>query len=251
MRILLVEDNPINQKVARNLMEQMGYHADLAGNGVEALQALQRQPYDIVLMDVLMPEMDGLEATRRIRHQWPPKRQPRIIALTAVAMGGDRERCLAAGMDDYLRKPVQREELQVILERWGGVRRYEQRHEAASTLAVTNDFEGLLGLRAMQEGSEPDIVSELIALFLEDASQRLQALHRAAVHVDALAFERAAHSLKGSCASIGAKRMTALCADLERRGRTGQVTGLEPLLARLEAEFERVRCELEPQWHRS
>ena len=115
LRILLAEDNAVNQKVALRLLERMGYRADVAANGLEALAALQRQPYDVVLMDVQMPEMDGLEASRRIKGNWPPGARPRIIAMTANAMQGDRERCLAAGMDDYITKPIRTEALVAAL----------------------------------------------------------------------------------------------------------------------------------------
>ena len=106
LRILLAEDNVVNQKLAMRLLQQMGYRADLAGNGVEAIESVSRQTYDVVLMDVQMPEMDGLEASRRITARWQPGARPRIVAMTANAMQGDREACLAAGMDDYITKPI-------------------------------------------------------------------------------------------------------------------------------------------------
>ncbi len=117
LRILLAEDNAVNQKLALRLLSQMGYRADVAGNGLEAIQALERQTYDVILMDVQMPEMDGLEATRRICAQWPRHQRPQIIAMTANAMQGDREMCLAAGMDDYISKPVRPADLAAALER--------------------------------------------------------------------------------------------------------------------------------------
>jgi CheY-like chemotaxis protein len=111
LRILLAEDNVVNQKLALRLLQQMGYRADLASNGLEAIESIERQPYDVVLMDVQMPEMDGLEASRRIVARWPAGERPRIVAMTASAMQGDRETCLQAGMDDYVSKPIRVDEL--------------------------------------------------------------------------------------------------------------------------------------------
>jgi CheY-like chemotaxis protein len=119
LRILLAEDNAVNQKLALRLLGQLGYQADVAGNGLEAIAALERRQYDVVLMDVQMPELDGLDATRRICQRWPPAERPRIVAMTANAMQGDRELCLAAGMDDYLSKPIHTVELVAALSRSG------------------------------------------------------------------------------------------------------------------------------------
>ena len=116
LRILLAEDNVVNQKLALRLLQQMGYRADLASNGIEAIQCVTRQTYDVVLMDVQMPEMDGLEATRRIVQRWPATQRPRIVAMTANAMQGDREACLAAGMDDYVTKPIRVDALVAALQ---------------------------------------------------------------------------------------------------------------------------------------
>jgi CheY-like chemotaxis protein len=115
LRILLAEDNPVNQKLALRLLDRMGYRADVAGNGLEAIAAIEGSNYDVVLMDIQMPELDGLEATRRIRRRWPGDDGPRIVAMTANAMDGDREACLAAGMDDYISKPIAPEALQASL----------------------------------------------------------------------------------------------------------------------------------------
>jgi CheY-like chemotaxis protein len=111
LRILLAEDNVVNQKLAMRLLQQMGYRADLASNGIEAVESVQRQTYDVVLMDVQMPEMDGLEAARRINTQSPNGRRPRIVAMTANAMQSDRDMCFAAGMDDYVAKPIRVDQL--------------------------------------------------------------------------------------------------------------------------------------------
>ena len=110
-RVLIAEDNVVNQKLALRQLQQLGYRADLASNGIEAIECIERQPYDLVLMDVQMPEMDGLEASRRITRRWPAHERPRIVAMTANAMHGDREECMAAGMDDYVTKPIRVEQL--------------------------------------------------------------------------------------------------------------------------------------------
>ena len=118
LRILLADDNPVNQKVGGTLLKKLGYQADLALNGVEALAALERQRYDIVFMDVQMPEMDGYQATAEIRKRWSANQRPRIIAVTGNGFAGDREKCLAAGMDDFLLKPIRIADLVAKLEHW-------------------------------------------------------------------------------------------------------------------------------------
>jgi CheY-like chemotaxis protein len=115
---LLAEDNLLNQKVVLEMLKRLGYRADVAANGFEVLQALQRQQYDIILMDVRMPELSGLEATRQIRKLWQASQQPKIIAVTAYALEGDREKCLEAGMDDYISKPVKMDELDSTLRKY-------------------------------------------------------------------------------------------------------------------------------------
>jgi len=120
LRILLAEDNVVNQKMAMRILQQMGYRADLASNGIEAVESVQRQAYDVVLMDVQMPEMDGLEASRRICAKLAPAERPRIVAMTANAMQGDREMCMEAGMDDYLTKPIRVDRLVEALQQVQG-----------------------------------------------------------------------------------------------------------------------------------
>jgi CheY-like chemotaxis protein len=134
LRILLAEDNAVNQKLALRLLSQMSYTAQVAGDGQQAIDALEDGEFDVVLMDVQMPELDGLEATRRIRKRWPD-RALRIVAMTANAMAGDREACLAAGMDDYISKPIRPAELAAALERTGNGQNGTGKHRSRKTTA--------------------------------------------------------------------------------------------------------------------
>jgi PAS domain S-box-containing protein len=245
LRILLAEDHAINQKLALQMLRKMGYRADVAGNGLEALEALERQPYDVVLMDVQMPEMDGLEATRQIHQKWGRDR-PHIIAMTANAMQGDREECLAAGMDDYVSKPVLIQDLQMALERWGQKEPASLPAESAQDAApVTVDWAVLDGLHALQVEGEPDFVQETIAMYLDDTPTLIEAIREAITQRQADGLRHAAHALKGNSNSLGARRMGALSLSLEELGRGGDVESATPLLAELEREFERVRQALQ------
>jgi signal transduction histidine kinase/DNA-binding response OmpR family regulator len=164
LRILLAEDNAINQKLALLMLERLGYRADVAGNGLEVLEALGRQPYDVVLMDVQMPEMDGLEATRDIRQAWPPAAQPRIVAMTANALAEDRAACLEAGMDDYLAKPIRVEELTAALTRC--TPRPDQAEAPAEPPAAPPGV-NLDHLKAILNGQE-ELLPDLIETFARD-----------------------------------------------------------------------------------
>jgi PAS domain S-box-containing protein len=236
LHILLAEDNAVNQKLALRLLERMGYRADVAANGLEVLTALGRQPYDVVLMDVQMPELDGLAATRQIRMQWPADRQPRIIAMTANAMQGDREACLDAGMDDYISKPVQVKELQTALERSATPRA----GSGAAPPAEVLDQNVLDELRKLEADGAPDLLADLIGLFQQETPPLLDSIRDAVATGNADKLRAAAHTLKGSSGSLGARGLAALCADLERVGRSGSVAGAAALLAPLAAEYARV-----------
>ena len=136
LRLLLADDNPINQKVGMSVLQKLGYRADLAGNGVEVLRALEQKAYDVLFLDVQMPEMDGLEAARQICQRWPEGKRPRIIAMTGNALIGDREKCLQAGMDDYISKPIRVGDLQSALERWGTAKTESLRNRLRQRLTI-------------------------------------------------------------------------------------------------------------------
>jgi CheY-like chemotaxis protein/HPt (histidine-containing phosphotransfer) domain-containing protein len=245
LRILLAEDNAVNQKVALLLLERLGYRADVAANGLEVLDALRRQPYDVVLMDVQMPEMDGLEATRQVRRQWPAARQPRIIAMTANAMQGDRERCLDAGMDDYITKPVRVEELAHALSQSKSLVLAQGFTPEPVELAVSAiDASILDALRELGDGST-DILGELVDVYLEDTPMLLTQLHTALETSDAELLQRTAHTLKSSSASLGALRLSDLSRELEALGRSGALGEAPATIAQVEVEYGRVKRALE------
>ncbi len=258
VRILIAEDNVVNQKVALRQLKKLGYGADAVTNGVEAVEALNRAPYDIVLMDCHMPELDGYEASRLIRQleAADPDRPPvYIIAMTANALEGDRDRCLAAGMNDYISKPVKLPELQAVLQQAAGIIHPSPalvpatRKEVAAAAAVDAviDPSVLVGLRGLREAGEPDPLAELIDLFFRDTPARIEKMKDAIARSDGQALKEVAHSLKGSSNNIGARRLARLCADLERLAREGRLPESDRLFAKVTDEYERVRFVLEQE----
>jgi two-component system, sensor histidine kinase and response regulator len=245
-RVLIVEDNAVNQLVTKLQVEDLGYPADVAANGLEALAAVARATYSIILMDCQMPEMDGFAATAAIRALPAPTRHIPIIALTANAFPGEREQCLAAGMDDYLAKPVKPEALAAALERWSqapAAARVEP-EAAFDGQADTLDRTQLLVFRQLQAAGRPDVLARAIGVFMSDASARLTELHQAITQKEASAIKRLAHAIKGSSGTIGAKRMSEICLQLELQARSGELSQVEALWQQLEEEFARVRVAL-------
>ncbi|HEY7453759.1 MAG TPA: response regulator [Thermoleophilaceae bacterium] len=250
LRILVAEDNVVNQKLALRLLEQMGYRADVAANGFEALAAVERQPYDLVLMDVQMPEMDGFEASRAITRRWAAGARPRIVAMTANAMQGDRELCLAAGMDDYLSKPVRVEELMDVLE--GTASREPERLRPAGAAPRGPDGDPASGdaldrpaFARLRASMDDGALDELLATFVEDTRELVGAMRRALARRELDPFRRAAHSLKSNAASFGAMALSGLARDLETLARAGTLEGAATRVERLAGESERVIRALE------
>jgi PAS domain S-box-containing protein len=233
LRILLAEDNAMNQKVALRLLETLGYRADVAMNGLEAIAALEAKPYDVVLMDVQMPELDGLDATRRIVAEWPEETRPRIIAMTANALPEDREACFAAGMNDYVAKPIRSEELAAALKRTkrlpGGDAESEERVDYVSL-----DDGALKNLRDL--GGD-DFLHEVIDAFLADAPGLVAMLRSSLDSRNSEELRRAAHTLKSNGATLGAEGFAELCRTLEQQAKAGEFDGAAELVDRVEQEY--------------
>ena len=238
-KILLVEDNIVNQKVASRMLEKAGFRCDVAENGREALEAVFRIPYDLVFMDCQMPVMDGYEATREIRKIEEKGRHTHIVAMTAHAMKGDREHCLEVGMDDYITKPVTFASLCEILERYLGTGgQYEQaspQEEAGQTVPVR-----IARIQEIADGNR-EMESELIDLFLSENEKRFQALESAIRGKDAEQVRHEAHTIKGSSANAGAQGMQAIAHILEQMSEQGRIDPALQTLTTLRNEFKRVR----------
>jgi CheY-like chemotaxis protein/HPt (histidine-containing phosphotransfer) domain-containing protein len=261
LRILVAEDNVVNQQLALLVLQKLGYQAEVTANGLEALQALEREPYDVVLMDVQMPTMDGLEATRRIHQRWPEGRRPHIIAATASAMPEEREACLAAGMDDYLSKPIRVDELAAALRRCrphiapqppalasgsGEVAQVPPEREPQGQPAIAGVLHPL-GLERLMEtiGGDRSLLTALVDTFLSDAPRLVEAARRGFEHGQTDEIRRAAHTLKSNGATFGATSFSELSRQLEALARSGILEGSDELIARIDAEYERVRIALE------
>ena len=232
LRILLAEDNAMNQKVALRLLERLGYRADVATNGLEAIEALERRPYDVVLMDVQMPELDGLDATRRICERWPEERRPHIIAMTANALPEDREACFAAGMNDYVAKPIRAEELVTALKRAKPLANGDGRSEPVEYVALDDG-----ALKNLRDLGGDEFLDEVIDAFLADAPELVATLRRSLDDGNAEELRRAAHTLKSNGATLGAEGFADLCRTLEQRGKAGELDGASELVDRIEQEY--------------
>jgi CheY-like chemotaxis protein/HPt (histidine-containing phosphotransfer) domain-containing protein len=249
-RLLVVEDN---QQVARRLLENMGHHVDLATNGAEAVEAVRTRRYDAVLMDCQMPVMDGYDATRAIRALDGGAARVPVIAMTAGAMTGDAERCLAAGMDDYLPKPVHRSELTRILSRWltptTATHPTEHTTEQQTNLGDPHGLDPavLTGLREVVD--DADAINSLIAMFIQNTTDGISRLREACAAGDTETVQATSHRLRGSSGAVGAIRLTDLLQELETLAEDRHLQGAATLLDRIDAEFANVQQALRTTFH--
>lgn len=245
LRILVAEDVAVNQRMMQLLLGRMGYLADLAGNGLEAVEAVRRQPYDVVLMDVQMPEMDGLEATRKILAEPLPHGRPHIVALTAHATQADRSACHAAGMDDYLAKPVQFRDLQAALIRCASALQpphSEQSSESPPTSSRTEtlpdlDTTVLQEFDELREGDMGGFVTDVVQTFQHEGIAIVRDLQRASEEGNATNLRRAAHKLVGAASSLGASNLSDLCTQIENLSRSNDLPGAQALVSQIEPRF--------------
>jgi PAS domain S-box-containing protein len=241
LRVLLAEDNVINQRVAMRLLQHLGYEPELVSDGRQALEAVGARRFDVVLMDIQMPEIDGVQAAREIVRRRGADGLPRIIAMTANAMPGDREAYIEAGMDGYLAKPIELGDLAAVLEQVGMLARDRSRSAVEGVI----DAARLEHLRAMQDDSQPSLVRELIDLFLGESAGHVRRIIEAHEAGDAETLRALAHRFLSATQNIGALHLSALCAELERLAKAMQLKAAAPLLAQVDHERERAHAALQ------
>ena len=247
LEILVAEDNPVNQKVAVYQLQKLGFFPDVVENGRLALAALTRKKYHVVLMDCQMPELDGYAATRELRKLEGETEHTWVIAMTANSLEGDREKCLAAGMDDYVSKPVKPADLVAALCRFAGTspNAPAPQQEDAEDATDAVDSRVLASLRDLDGDGGDDLLDSLIGTFLENTPLVLSEAQSALATQSAAQLERAAHTLKGSCSNFGAQRMQAACLLLEQAAHKGSLNQASEMIASIEREFASVRIALQ------
>lgn len=255
-RVLLAEDNVVNQRVGAAMLEHLGFAVDVVADGTQAVTAAIHTHYRAILMDCQIPGLDGYQATGEIRRREDPCRHTPIIAVTSSAGESDQQRCLAAGMDDYLTKPLGLRTLAAALARWApaglpvnGVPPAEAdpssgRPNVADSSRPVLDAQVVARLEGLGAASGQDLVEQLARLFLVEADARISALRLALADGDVAEVVRSAHMLSGASANLGATELARLCATLSQHNRAADLVGRVELLAGIEAELERVRSAL-------
>ena len=241
MQILVVEDSAINQRLAVGILAKLGYSSDVADNGQEALNLIAQKRYDLVFMDLQMPVMDGLQATRRLSAMLAPHLRPRVVAMTANAMAGDRERCLDAGMDDYIAKPVLPSDVQALIERWA-VRLATSTGQIAEQPLI--DAGVISELAALDEPGSPALLRSLILDYLSETPAAISAIKQHAGSGELTELSRRAHKLAGVSASLGANGMSDVCCRIEQNIASAQPGAVPALIDELELRFALTRTEM-------
>jgi signal transduction histidine kinase/two-component SAPR family response regulator/HPt (histidine-containing phosphotransfer) domain-containing protein len=250
LRVLLVDDNAINQKVAVRILQQMGYQPDSAINGKEALAAIDRKPYDFIFMDVMMPEMDGHEATRLLRKRQMVGGQAHydqrivVVAMTAHAMAGDREKCIAAGMDDYLSKPVRPKDVRDMVEKWAGTFLPENKNTVApKPVEISSNGEPAVDMDRMNDLTDGnnDSLRELVEMYFNQTNQQMKQVAQAIGDGKAEDVRRVAHSCAGASATLGMTQLVPKLRELEKLGATGTLPGAGDIFKKVETEYARVK----------
>jgi len=243
VRILLAEDNPMNQKLAVILLRRAGYSVHAVENGCKAVEALKHTVYNLILMDVQMPVMNGFQATNAIRQMEDEKKHIPIIAMTAHAMKGDKERCLQAGMDDYVSKPIEPRDLFRTIDQWT---KSDEDKEALPRQAISKQANLLMNVPLNLEnalnrfGGDRKFFQKMLAEFLDYVPKQLKTLDDAVKKADSEVAGREAHSLKGLAAQLGAERMADLALEIELSGEMGNLAGAEQNISKLTAELTRL-----------
>jgi CheY-like chemotaxis protein/HPt (histidine-containing phosphotransfer) domain-containing protein len=242
--VLVAEDNPVNRRVIVSLLATLGCDSDVAVNGLEVLEAVKRKRYDIILMDIQMPEMDGLEASRHLVSVLPQEDRPVIIAVTAHSMKIHREECFAAGMDDYMSKPVRLDTLRKRLEHWTGHKLRVKPPVVPAPESVDDDWPEMeKHLRKLLEQTDPEFLKEFLGLFVSSGEEILGEVTTAYEKEDRHALERAAHSMLGASRNVGATDLAERCREIERLAPEGRVEMRH--LAALRESFELTRSALQ------
>ncbi len=266
LKILLVEDHLINQKMIQILLDGMGYEADVSNNGLEAISALRRQSYDVVLMDVQMPKMDGLTATQHICEEWKKEKRPRIIALTASAMWGDRERCLAAGMDDYLTKPIPIKELIQVLKKcqpvgsggvgeWGSGGGGEISVQLSPCISPLSSspinsiaLQKIIRIAEYNTAVNPiEFLLETLDYYLTESPQMVPDMRAALSQDNMKTLLRLAHTFGSTSATLGATHLATLCAKLENMAAKFTLAGAVAQISLIEEEYQQVEIALQQE----
>ncbi|MBW7887489.1 MAG: response regulator [Bacteroidetes bacterium] len=231
LRILIADDNPINQKVLEKMLSSLSLNSLCVQNGKEAVEELRRNEYDVVFMDLQMPEMGGIEAAQEIRKMNGSKKSPFIIAVTANTTAGIQQQCYEAGMNEYLEKPVRKEFIQAALHRFLALKTIPK----VETMNTSGEIIDQRRIDELMELEDSELLKELIRIYFQESEQSAQEIEKAIACRDAEGVHHAAHKLKGGAGSIGAKKVTALSVQIEQKGISAELQGIEEIFQKLQS----------------